>query len=42
MLFLARKFDLAGKSEIEQIRVEMVLDYVQEFHAFFRQIRMAT
>ncbi len=42
MLFLARKFDLAGKSEIEQIRVEMVLYYVQEFHAFFRQIRMAT
>jgi hypothetical protein len=32
---------LAGKSEIEQIRVEMVLDYVQEFHAFFRMIRMA-
>ena len=42
IIFEARKFNLAGQDDLETSRVEMILDYVHEFHAFFKFVRMAS
>jgi prostaglandin-H2 D-isomerase / glutathione transferase len=35
--FLARRFNLAGKTDIEQARAEMILDYFTDLHSLFQQ-----
>jgi glutathione S-transferase len=35
--FLARRFNLAGKTDIEQAKAEMILDYFTDLHSLFQQ-----
>ena len=35
--FLARRFNLAGKTDIEQARAEMIIDHFSDLHTLFKQ-----
>ena len=35
--FLARRFNLAGKTDIEQAKAEMIIDHFVDLQGFFRQ-----
>ena len=35
--FLARRFNLAGKTDIEQAKAEMIIDHFSDLHTLFKQ-----